>query len=362
MGRPDFSMINLPAGPALNNLRLSRATGNPTPAPGNTTRVYATPYRGQALSLYDGTRWRLMSTGEISIPTRDNQNCDTTLASDTLTVVDSSQMIVGMVLSGNANIPALTTILNILTPTTVQMSAVATGTAAGVATQFDVAIGTNLDIFAVPVNTFVSVGLRMVAWATNVARATALVRFNGVWTLTGAPTWRYLGTVRIGATAGTVEDTVTQRFLWNVDNRLPRELLYQPGGAANWNYALAAWQARNADATSILEWLQGLDEDPVALELQSYALDSLAAGGFAAVAIDVDPVALAPDGASFAANPDNVIGCALRAKYNGRPGIGYHSALWIESATPSALANMAFYGTPAALPGLTGRMWGTLLA
>lgn len=88
--------------------------------------------------------------------------------------------------------------------------------------------GNCYDVFASFDNVSPRVKLEILAWTDSTNRATGLVRsegsFDGVLTLSGAKTKRYLGTIyATGST--TTKDTVTARFIWNLYNQIPKRML-----------------------------------------------------------------------------------------------------------------------------------------
>jgi hypothetical protein len=119
------------------------------------------------------------------------------------------------------------------------------------------AIG-NYDIFAYNISgEGYALTLEAVKWTTDSARATAIVQQDGVWVKNGAPERRYLGTVRLYAVATTI-DSESQRFVWNVDNRVPRRMLKR-ADAATWSYGGAgAWRQANNSAANRVEMVVGL--------------------------------------------------------------------------------------------------------
>jgi hypothetical protein len=121
------------------------------------------------------------------------------------------------------------------------------------------AIG-NYDIFGYNITGESAVlTLEAVKWTTDIARATAVVRQDGVWVKNGAPERRYLGTIRLYGVATTI-DSMDQRFVWNVDNQVPR-MVFKQGDAASWTYAGAgAWRMANASAANRVEVVLGLDD------------------------------------------------------------------------------------------------------
>jgi hypothetical protein len=128
------------------------------------------------------------------------------------------------------------------------------------------AIG-NYDIFAYNIaGEGSALLLEAVKWTTDSARATAVVRQDGVWVKNGSPEKRYLGTMRLYA-VGTTIDSQDQRFVWNVDNRVPR-MLFKRADAASWTYSGAGvWRMANASAANRVEMVLGLPDSWVDAEL-----------------------------------------------------------------------------------------------
>lgn len=88
--------------------------------------------------------------------------------------------------------------------------------------------------------------LEALAWTNDTTRATALTTLDGVPVKTGATTRRYLGSFRTTGVSGNTVDKITQRFLWNYYNRIPR--LLARINTTGHTYATAAWRAWNNDA------------------------------------------------------------------------------------------------------------------
>jgi hypothetical protein len=66
-------------------------------------------------------------------------------------------------------------------------------------------------------------------WTDDTTRATALTTQDGIYVKTGATNYRYLGTIRITATAGQCEDSERNRFVWNLYNQKQRIMNVFPG-------------------------------------------------------------------------------------------------------------------------------------
>jgi len=82
------------------------------------------------------------------------------------------------------------------------------------------AANTNFDIFIY--NNNGTLTLESTAWTNDTTRATALTLVDGIYVRSGAPTRRYLGTIRTTGTIGQCEDSSTRKLVWNYYNRVNR--------------------------------------------------------------------------------------------------------------------------------------------
>jgi hypothetical protein len=103
------------------------------------------------------------------------------------------------------------------------------------------------------------VTLESLAWASAVARATALAYQDGVLVKSGDATRRYLGSIRINSTGGQCEDTVLERYVWNYYNRVDRFMVVTKINAHV--YGVAAWRPWDNDATVRVQFVIGVQED-----------------------------------------------------------------------------------------------------
>jgi hypothetical protein len=105
--------------------------------------------------------------------------------------------------------------------------------------------------------------LEVVEWSSASARATALTTQDGVYVKSGAPGHVYLGTVGITDSAGVSADTYAQRFVWNMYNRVLRDLS-DTLGYNSWAYTTSAWRAAYNDPTAcLIELVAGLSEEAI---------------------------------------------------------------------------------------------------
>lgn len=248
----------------FNDFRLTLTTGTPVTTSDVTaaTTIYCTPYKGNAISLYTGTKWNVYRSGEF------------TLALGTLT----------------ASLP--------------------------------------YDIFC-----YVSGGvptLELLAWTSATARATALARQDGVLIKTGDATRRYLGTFFTTSTT-TTEDSVANRYLWNMYHRVPRKMRVTDA-TATWTWATASWQQARATATNLVNFVIGVSEDAVQATVTGF-FGSATAGVAGAVGVGYD-VTNADSSSNRNYGTTQIANVAYliptTAVFNGYPAAGKHYLAWIE--------------------------------
>lgn len=117
-------------------------------------------------------------------------------------------------------------------------------------------------------------------WTNDTTRATELILQDGIYCKTGALTRRYLGTIRITATTGQCEDSITKRFVWNYYNRESSVILKSDGSAHT--YGTATIRYWNDDATQKVEFVTGV---PIVIEpglkgaVKNYGIESIRFNG-----------------------------------------------------------------------------------
>lgn len=193
--------------------------------------------------------------------------------------------------------------------------------------------GVTLDVSALSVNTnydvfeYVSGGvitLEAVAWASNTARATALLAADGVYLKSGATTRKYRGSIRTVSSTGTKvydsSESPAKGYVWNFFNRRPRRYRYSDS-TASWAYATASWRASNGNSAAVIEFINGLQEDAFR------ALFCNAASGqsgtvYTGIGYDSLTTPVAAARASVEAE--------MVSQYTLQPGIGYHYISTLE--------------------------------
>ena len=252
---------------ARQDFRLTLETGVPVSTSDQTakTTVYATPYVGNRMALYDTTlaQWILWSSAEFSIA-----------------------------------LPATTSTL--------------------------------YDVFAY--SNSGTLTLELVAWSSDTARATALVRQDGILCKTGDLTRRYLGSVRTTTVSGQTEDSLAKRYLWNFYHRMERAMRNAAETTNTWNYTTATWRQANAAATNQLDFVIGVSEDMVRAEVFAIAnnTNSQVDGG---VGIGLDSTSANSAMLMTGGQSDNAgIYQQYYALYHAAIAAGRHTLVWLERA------------------------------
>lgn len=104
--------------------------------------------------------------------------------------------------------------------------------------------------------------LERTEWTNDTTRATAITRQDGRLCKSGTLTRLYLGTFRTTSATGQTEDSVTNRYVWNYYNRVPRGL--RRANNTSHTYNTNTVQPFNNDApNSQVEFVVGVIEDVV---------------------------------------------------------------------------------------------------
>jgi len=198
-----------------------------------------------------------------------------------------------------------------------------------------------------------AVALELLAWTSKTARATAIVRQDGVYCKTGALTRRYLGTFHTTSTT-TTEDSVAKRLLWNYANRVDRPLRVTQGGANSWTYTLATLRQARAAAGNQLAVVVGVAEVAIAVSVVGQFDNS--GTGYAYVAIGEDSITAAHAASVHALQtcPSANLAMAVTAALRTLPAVGFHYYSWLEYA--QATGTTTWYGLQGVgtLSGITG--------
>jgi len=207
---------------------------------------------------------------------------------------------------------------------------------------------TNYDVFVTtnPASP-TSVTLVLGGWTNSTTRAVPLLLTNGVYVNSAITYARYVGTIRTTAVAGQTEDSVANRFVWNYNNRVEKQMS-ATDASASWTYSTATWRQARANTANQLNAIIGVAEDVITAQIVGAASNSSGSATNFYNGIGVNSV-IATSGIVGTAQSDTSSSGinTLSASYKGYPGIGYNYLAWLEYSV--ANATTTFYGTSAAV-------------
>jgi hypothetical protein len=195
--------------------------------------------------------------------------------------------------------------------------------------------GLPYDVFAY--NNSGTLTLELLAWTSDTARATALVRQDGIWCKTGALTRRWVGTIRTNSTTTSIDTAggiITQvggkRFVYNTANQERRYFMVKDT-TASWTWATGSWRLINGatQPTNCCEVLCGdpLGRDAVRAEYWAGVNLQTNSARNAAVSIGVgssNPALLALGQQGFNQSTTALQVVSLAASLDAYLGVGYH--------------------------------------
>lgn len=173
--------------------------------------------------------------------------------------------------------------------------------------------------------------LESLVWTNDTTRATALALQDGILVKSGDATRRYLGTIYTSAT-GQCEDSYAKRYVWNYYNRVARPMRQIPGGT--WAYKATTIRQANASTANQLDFVRGVGEDAVEATLHgSVSYSGSGSDGQGTVGIGLDSTtAYSADATrgTAAGSSASTQAYSMAARYQGYPGVGKHSLVWLE--------------------------------
>ena len=176
--------------------------------------------------------------------------------------------------------------------------------------------------------------MEKLAWTSGTARATALTTQDGVLVKSGDATRRYMGTIYTTSTTAT-EDSLTNRYVWNLYNRLPRTF-YFTDTTNSWSYTTTAWRQWNNTSANQVNFVVGWSLEPVNA---SFVAVSYCTGivNYTFGGIGLDRSTTASDakinGLMFGPADTSVAGTAV---YQDYPGVGKHYLAAMEYGRTAA--------------------------
>jgi hypothetical protein len=187
------------------------------------------------------------------------------------------------------------------------------------------------------------------AWTNDTTRADAVTRVGGVVvnnasivlrfgsvagnTVTvGANLATYVGTFAAVAN-GQTSDSMAFRLLWNMYNRVPRPM-QKPETTNSWNWSTNSFHVANAADTNCLTFVRGLDED--AMKASTAALvnndTTTRRAVYGAIGLDSQTVPATGCNIGFVHTAVESASASRMAfsTYFGFPGLGFHRLYWLE--------------------------------
>ena len=174
------------------------------------------------------------------------------------------------------------------------------------------------------------------AWTNDTTRADALALQNGVLVKSGAPTRRYIGTIRSTGTT-TTESSLRRRFVWNAYNQIATPLQRFEAVGDTWTYTTDTWRQARASATNQVEIVNGSLGGIIDLHCNARAANS---GANVLINCNIGedsattPAAEAA-GSRMASSATTSAPSMLFAKLVKQPAIGYHYYTWLERSNAS---------------------------
>jgi hypothetical protein len=188
--------------------------------------------------------------------------------------------------------------------------------------------------------------LEITIWTNDTTRSIALVRQDGVLVRNGAPTRRYVGTIKTIATNATC-DTAVQRFVYNFYNQVERDLIY-PELTDSWTYNSQTIRGRGGLATARVEFVMG-QPSMFQAEINVDGQGTTSAGNAGIVGVGIDVTSSFAAGsycvASFADTGESGWAATqlYKCTYANMLGVGYHVAYWCERVVTAA-QTITMYG------------------
>lgn len=179
-----------------------------------------------------------------------------------------------------------------------------------------------------------TLALELAIWTNNTTRASALTLQDGVYVRGTNTTRRYLGSIR--ATSATqTQDTESQRFVWNYQNRAQRHF-YVNDATDSWTYTTNGWRAARASTTNRVEILLGLGEVLVEAKVLGVITNGTGTLNYYASGIGLDTTA--NNSASIrGSGSNNTMINQVWGDYVDYPGQGYHYLQWVERSAGTAV-------------------------
>jgi len=174
--------------------------------------------------------------------------------------------------------------------------------------------------------------LSTVNWTNDTTRAPAIARHAGYGTKSDDVTKLYLGTCRTTGTSGNCEDSVTNRFVWNMFNQEVRSFRKAHTGSG-YTYSTATYRQTNNDSANQVNFVVGLAGGY--LEVDSLQLlSSTVADSNAHCGVGLDSTSVNAGVAMIVCNSTALVMCVGHLA-TIITAVGMHSAVGLERGAGS---------------------------
>lgn len=203
--------------------------------------------------------------------------------------------------------------------------------------------------------------LELTAWTNDTTRATAITLQDGVYVKSGSTTRRYVGSFRTTGSSGQTEDSLAKRYVWNMNNRVPRAMRVLET-TDTWTVSDNTIRQANGAAGNQLDFVMGVQDAVVEAQVIGNASSNAANSGFA-VGIGLDSTTARDAACVF----DNGIGfntgtpMGVLATLRKTIAVGRHVLVWLEQGAANPTVT-TWYGDTAgngvaAQSGISGIIW-----
>lgn len=173
-----------------------------------------------------------------------------------------------------------------------------------------------------------ALALEKLAWKNGTTRATAITLQDGRYCKSGDKTRLYLGTFYTTSTT-TTEDSVTKRFVFNMYNRVPRNMVKTE--TSTWSYTTDTTRQANGASANKVEFIVGLSEDVITASVKGVVelASNTTRGAKTGVGLDTTSAFSGLVQQAYNANASSIF-FPLGGEYSDYPAVGYHYLSWNE--------------------------------
>ncbi len=326
------TLANAEAGTSTGKKDLTAAiTALITPMGVSRSTVYFSPFRGNRISIHDGSTWQFYSFSEITLSLSAliaNVTYDVFAFSSAGTVTLET-LAWKKVTASNSPTSGSNKVINVSDTTGLTIGSLVT-----------VKDGTSNEsarVNAIVVNTSFTVDTLVNGYTTPDiyynSRATNIVLQDGLYVKSGDSTRRYLGTLRILSTTGQCEDSNLRRFLWNCYNRISRKMVVTDP-TSSWGNGSAAWTSARSSTANRVQLVMGVNEDPVDGAANSVVQSTSGNFQLTGAGVGLDSTTADSSDINGGGCANNTTGLSDGDGYSGHfslyIGIGYHFLQWLE--------------------------------